>query len=35
MAGYFRRQGVAIDLDAALAVVGDTPARFAHQVLSS
>ena len=34
-AGYFRRQGVAIDLDAALAVVGDTPARFAHQVLSS
>ena len=35
MAGYFRRQGVAIDLEAALAVVGDTPARFAHQVLSS
>jgi len=34
-AGYFRRQGVAIDLDAALALVGDSPARFAHQVLSS
>jgi RIO kinase 1 len=34
-AGYFRRQGVAIDLDAALTLVGDTPARFAHQVLSS
>ena len=35
LAAYFRRQGVAIDLDAALAVVGDSPARFAHQVLSS
>jgi RIO kinase 1 len=34
-AGYFSRQGVAVDLDAALALVGDTPARFAHQVLSS
>lgn len=34
-AGYFRRQGVAVDLEAALALVGDTPARFAHQVLSS
>jgi RIO kinase 1 len=34
-AGYFRRQGVAIDLDAALAMVGDSPARFARQVLSS
>ncbi|OLC00041.1 MAG: hypothetical protein AUI15_07910 [Actinobacteria bacterium 13_2_20CM_2_66_6] len=32
---YFRRQGVAVDLDAALALVGDSPARFAHQVLSS
>ena len=34
-AAYFRAQGVAIDLDAALALVGDSPARFAHQVLSS
>jgi len=34
-AEYFRRQGVSIDLDAALALVGDSPARFAHQVLSS
>ena len=34
-AGYFRRQGVAVDLDAALALVGDSPARFARQVLSS
>jgi RIO kinase 1 len=34
-AGYFRRQGVAVDLDAALALVGDSDARFAHQVLSS
>jgi RIO kinase 1 len=34
-AEYFRRQGVAVDLDAALALVGDSPARFAHQVLSS
>jgi RIO kinase 1 len=34
-AGYFRRLGVAIDLDAALTLVGDTPARFARQVLSS
>jgi RIO kinase 1 len=35
VAGYFRRQGVAIDIDAALTLVGDSPARFAHQVLSS
>jgi RIO kinase 1 len=35
MAAYFRSQGVAVDLDAALALVGDSPARFAHQVLSS
>jgi RIO kinase 1 len=34
-ARYFRRQGVAVDLEAALALVGDSPARFAHQVLSS
>jgi RIO kinase 1 len=34
-AAYFRRAGVAIDLDAALALVGDTPARFARQFLSS
>ncbi|MDP9275496.1 MAG: phosphotransferase, partial [Chloroflexota bacterium] len=34
-AAYFRRQGVAIDLEAALALVGDSPARFARQVLSS
>ena len=34
-AEYFRRQGVGVDLDAALALVGDSPARFAHQVLSS
>jgi hypothetical protein len=34
-AGYFRQQGVRIDLDAALALVGDSPARFARQVLSS
>lgn len=34
-AAYFRRLGVAIDLDAALALVGDTAARFARQVLSS
>ena len=34
-AEYFRRQGVRVDLDAALALVGDSPARFAHQVLSS
>jgi len=34
-AGYFRRQGVAVDLDAALALVGDSPARFTRQVLSS
>jgi RIO kinase 1 len=34
-AEYFRRQGVAVDLDAALALVGDSPARFARQVLSS
>lgn len=34
-AGFFRRQGVAVDLDAALALVGDSDARFAHQVLSS
>ena len=34
-AEYFRRQGVRVDLDVALALVGDSPARFAHQVLSS
>ena len=34
-AEYFRGQGVRIDLDAALTLVGDSPARFAHQVLSS
>jgi RIO kinase 1 len=34
-ADYFRRQGVRIDLDAALMLVGDSPARFAQQVLSS
>jgi RIO kinase 1 len=34
-ADYFRRQGVRIDLDAALMLVGDTRARFARQVLSS
>jgi RIO kinase 1 len=34
-AEYFRRQGVTVDLDAALALVGDSPARFARQVLSS
>jgi RIO kinase 1 len=34
-ARYFRRQGVAVDLEAALARMGDSPARFAHQVLSS
>jgi RIO kinase 1 len=34
-AGYFRRRGVAIDLAAALALVGDGPARFARQLLSS
>jgi RIO kinase 1 len=34
-ARYFRRQGVAVDVEAALALVGDSPARFAHQVLSS
>lgn len=34
-ASFFRRQGVRIDLDAALALVGDSPARFARQVLSS
>jgi RIO kinase 1 len=34
-ARYFRRQGVGVDLEAALALVGDSPARFAHQVLSS
>jgi RIO kinase 1 len=34
-ARYFRRQGVTVDLEAALALVGDSPARFAHQVLSS
>ena len=34
-AEYFRRQGVRVDLDAALALVGDSPARFARQVLSS
>ena len=35
VATYFRKQGVGIDIDAALTVVGDSPARFAHQVLSS
>jgi RIO kinase 1 len=34
-AGYFRRLGVSIDVDAALAVVGDSNSRFARQVLSS
>jgi RIO kinase 1 len=34
-AAYFRRQGVAVELEAALALVGDSSARFAHQVLSS
>ena len=34
-ASYFRRLGVAIDLDAALSLVGDTPARFTRQLLSS
>ena len=34
-AGYFRRMGVTIDTAAALALVGDSPARFARQVLSS
>jgi RIO kinase 1 len=35
VAAYFRRQGVAIEIDAALTLVGDSPARFARQVLSS
>jgi len=34
-ASYFVRMGVAIDVRAALAVVGDSPARFASQLLSS
>ena len=34
-AAYFRRMGVTIESAAALAVVGDSPARFARQVLSS
>ena len=34
-AEYFRRMGVAIDLHAALRLVGDSPTRFARQVLSS
>jgi RIO kinase 1 len=34
-ADYFRRMGAQIDLDAALTLVGDSPARFARQVLSS
>src|SRR5438552_3035948 len=34
-AGYFRRMGVTIDTAAALALVGDSPSRFARQVLSS
>jgi serine/threonine-protein kinase RIO1 len=34
-AAYLRRCGVAIDRDAALSLVGDTPARFARQLLSS
>jgi len=32
---YFRRLGVPVDLPGALAAVGDTPARFARQLLSS
>jgi RIO kinase 1 len=35
MAGYFRRLGVTIETRAALAVVGDSPTRFARQLLSS
>jgi RIO kinase 1 len=34
-ASYFRRLGLAIDLRAARAVVGDSDARFARQTLSS
>ena len=34
-AAYFRRLGVAIDLPGSLAAVGDSPARFARQLLSS
>ena len=34
-ASYFERMGVTIDRRAALALVGDSPARFARQVLSS
>ena len=34
-ADYFRRQGLRIDGRAALDTVGDSPARFARQVLSS
>ena len=34
-AAYFTRMGVAIDVRAALALVGDSRARFARQVLSS
>ena len=34
-AAYFRRLGVAIDLGAALTLVGDSDSRFARQVLSS
>src|SRR5439155_715250 len=35
LAGYFRRHGVVVDPRATLARVGDSPARFARQVLSS
>jgi len=35
LAGYFRRHGVAVDPRATLARVGDSPARFARQILSS
>jgi RIO kinase 1 len=34
-AAYFRRMGVTIDIAAVLTLVGDSPARFARQVLSS
>ena len=35
LAAYFRKLGVAVDIPRALAAVGDTPARFARQLLSS
>lgn len=35
LARHFRRLGVAVEVPAALARIGDTPARFARQVLSS